>query len=104
MGWAVIVRGLPLGITSDVVQQGIQEALGKPPIFGQQPNISGDEALLYLPARDIQSKLTSKNITVRCGGTVVNVEKANIEQVSQWLLTRKPVLTNGSTATGDHQR
>merc|ERR1712115_269725 len=88
--WPVIVRGLPLGTTSAVLQQGIQEVLEEPFVFPQQPNISEDEAFLHLPARDMQTKLAINNIKIRSGGSfhVANVEKASTEDATNWLLNK----------------
>ena len=41
---------------------------------------------MFFSARDIQTKLASNHVQLRFGGAAVHFEKANIEEVSQWLL------------------
>ena len=63
----VLVSGLPLGVTPNALKRCIETALNDRPVFPQNPKIIEEEALVYLPARDLASKLASKNVTVRCG-------------------------------------
>eukprot|EP01084_Bolivina_argentea_P089920 162120_1 len=86
--WAVLIRGLPLGVTPAALQHCIEEALDEHPAFPQQPTICDDEAVLYLPSRDIQLQLTSKNVQVGCN--VVQITHINTEKAQQWIAQRLP--------------
>ena len=88
--WCVIVRGLPLGVTPSQLRRSLEEAINEKPVWPQQAKIYEDEALVYTPARDTQSKLSSTEVKVRISNIVVSIKKANKQQAEQWLQDRKP--------------
>ena len=92
--WCVVVSGLPLGVTPSQLRRSLEEAINERPVWPQQAKIYEDEALVYTPARDTQSKLSSTTVKVRVNGTVVSVKKLNQQQAQQWLDQRKPGNTN----------
>merc|ERR1712228_549957 len=88
--YCVLVSRLPLGVTPNALKRCIEEALNDRPVFPQNPKIIEDEALVYLPARDIAIKLASKTVTVRCGGIVVKVKRISEQEANEWLLKHAP--------------
>eukprot|EP01083_Nonionella_stella_P020166 55898_1 len=86
--FAVLIRGLPLGVDNASLRRCIEEALDDRPVFPVTPKIVDDEALVYLPSRDYQTKLAS--CTVRCAGTIVSVQSLNNIETTQWIKQREP--------------
>eukprot|EP01083_Nonionella_stella_P292429 994562_1 len=80
---AIIIHGLPLGVTPEVLRRCLEEASNEALIFPQPLEIRNAEALVYLPSHHIQTKLST--IQVLCDETVVNIDCVNNKQAMEWI-------------------